>query len=138
MILISHRGNTAGPTPRENQPDYIMETAKSFDVEVDAWYMGGWFLGHDFPQYPVNANFLKDPRLWVHCKNYDALQLGWDLGLHCFYHTDEDYVLTSSGYIWAYPGMPGAAMTICVMPEKTKQNVSGFAGVCSDWVGNYV
>lgn len=106
-----------------------------FDVEVDAWYQDGWFLGHDKPIYPVGPLFLGTPGVWVHCKNYAALQHGLEDGLHCFYHTDEDYVLTSRGYIWSYPGQPGGERTICVLPELG-QSPQGFAGICSDYMND--
>jgi hypothetical protein len=109
-----------------------------FEAEVDVWHQDGWYLGHDGPVYPVSYEFLCTPGLWLHCKHYEALQiLLRDDRLNCFYHSDEDYVLTTYGYIWAYPGMPGDERTICVMPERTGQKVQGFAGVCSDFVNRY-
>jgi hypothetical protein len=138
MILIAHRGNVDGPSNKENTPSYIFRALEmGFDVEVDVWYRCGWYLGHDDPTYRVDLAYLETPGLWLHCKNYHALQGSLYAGLHCFYHTDEDYVLTSRGFIWTFPGMPGGDRTICVLPEKNKQETSGFAGVCSDWVGRY-
>ena len=35
MFFISHRGNTLGPNPEdENKIGYVEETLKNFDVEV--------------------------------------------------------------------------------------------------------
>ena len=56
--------------------------------------------------------------------------------LNYFYHTDEDYVLTSKQYIWAYPGKYGSVNTICVKP-KTFDTIQYFDGVCSDYIGVY-
>lgn len=142
MLLISHRGNIAGPNPeRENSPEYIKEALSAgFDVEIDLWYQDwSYFLGHDSPQYQVSLDFLGQSNLWIHCKNYQALQHLVELGspANFFYHTDEDYVLTSHHYIWAYPGQPGGAWTISVMPEWHNQSIIGFAGVCSDYVEKY-
>ena len=61
MILISHRGNTAGPSPeQENKPHYI-ETAiyLGYDVEIDVWGDGVQFwLGHNQPDTLVDRSFL--------------------------------------------------------------------------------
>ena len=56
MFFISHRGNTSGPNPRdENKIEYIEETLKNFDVEIDVWYhKNDYYLGHDEPSYKVN------------------------------------------------------------------------------------
>ena len=138
MILIAHRGNVDGPSEHENSPAQILRAiSRGFDVELDVWYRDGWYLGHDAPEYRVSTTYLGSPKFWIHCKDYQTLVRALDVGLHCFYHTDEDYVLTSDGYIWAYPGKPGGVRTICVMPERSGQSVSGFSGVCSDWINRY-
>lgn len=135
MILIAHRGNTQGPSEKENHPNHIVRAfGLGFDVEVDVWYRNGWYLGHDKPTHETSYSFLQTPGIWVHCKNYEAMKRA--VGLHYFYHTTEDYVLTSHGYIWAFPGKPGGERTICVLPFQG-QAVNRFAGVCSDWVSKY-
>lgn len=138
MILIAHRGNINGPNPEtENEPDNIQSIlALGYDVEIDVWYADGWWLGHDLPQYEIDFSFLNQSGLWIHCKNYDALQRLIPTDLNFFYHTDEDYALTSKRFIWAYPGQPGGDHTICVMPE-TPADAEGFVGVCSDRVVDY-
>lgn len=144
MILIAHRGNILGPNPeRENEPSYILEALEAgFDVEIDLWYMddGSYMLGHDGPEHPVEFNFLLQNGLWIHCKDYRTLQKMTELDskVHYFYHTDEDYVLTSRNIIWAYPDKPGSHGTICVMPEWKGSSVDGFMGICSDHVGEYL
>jgi len=35
------------------------------------------------------------------------------------------------------PGRSGSKYTICVMPEWNNSSVDGFAGVCSDYIGDY-
>lgn len=137
MILIAHRGNVDGASPFENTKRHIVRALRSgFDAEVDVWYQDGWYLGHDRPEHLTDLTFLQTRGLWLHCKNYAALQLALERGLHCFYHASEDYALTSRGYIWAFPGMAGGRKTICVMPEAG-QSVKGFSGVCSDHVARY-
>lgn len=140
MKLIAHRGNTNGPNPeRENNPEYVLEALnKGYDVEIDLWWTKDeWQLGHDEPQYKISDIFLDHVGLWIHCKNYAAFQKLIPTYRNFFYHTNEDYVLTSHKYIWAYPGKTGDKYTICVMPEWDDTPTDGFAGVCSDFVENY-
>jgi len=145
MIFIAHRGNVDGPEPElENNPEHIVEALnRGFDVEIDVWYHeDGWWLGHDKPQHEVAYSFLKkEDRLWIHCKDYKTLSKMMELRPHAinfFYHTNEDYVLTSQGFIWAYPDKPGGNNTICVMPEWNNSSVDEFCGICSDYIERYL
>ena len=143
MMLIAHRGNLYGPEPeKENHPLYIAEALKKgYNVEIDVWYTdGGLYLGHDEPLFNTDITFISSIGLWLHAKDYKTLKffvVETSSRLNYFYHTDEDYVLTSQNYIWAYPGKSGNSKTICVMPEWGNYPLKGFAGVCSDYVGNY-
>ena len=79
MILISHRGNINGRIEdAENRPDYIDDTIRlGYEVEVDVWVIEGTFhLGHDEPQYAVSLNWLyqRKDKLWIHCKNIEAVE----------------------------------------------------------------
>lgn len=145
MILIAHRGNINGANyDFENNPNYI-DTAiqKGFDVEVDVRVVNNEiFLGHDDLNFKINPVFLleRKQRLWVHCKNRDAISMAIKLGLNFFWHQEDDYTLTSYGYVWAYPGLENIpdSKTILVMPEKhwnliSIKNFTAY-GVCSDIV----
>ena len=118
-----------GPNPeRENSPEYIQEALDAgFDVEVDVWFVDNqWFLGHDEPTYSVKFPFLINDKLWIHCKNIEALdQVGMNLmvssKLHLpnyFWHDSDDYTLTSQNMIWTYPGKEVPFCGIAVLPEK--------------------
>jgi len=141
MILISHRGNILGSQPGlENMPEYIQDTLdKGYDVEVDVWYANNeLYLGHDNPQYKIDISFLMDSRLWCHAKNIEALNYMLEYDIHCFWHQEDDYSLTSKGIIWAYPNKPIFKKTICVLPEKHNQDISDEVyGICSDNILNY-
>ena len=140
MILIAHRGNINGPDlTRENHPDYIdLALIKGYNVEIDLWtFSNKFFLGHDEPQYEISFAYLRQRGLWIHCKHYNSFQRLIPTDLNFFYHTNEDYVLTNHGFIWAYPGNPGSKYTICVMPEQNNSHVKDYAGVCSDYIGEY-
>lgn len=140
MILIAHRGNINGPAANENHPDLILDVlALGYQAEIDVWYVDGKFmLGHDAPTYEVAPAFLKRFGLWCHAKNIDALvHLEYLKVRHFFWHQEDDYTLTSSGYFWTYPGKVLTDNSIAVMPE-TYMNVNDVppfvAGVCSDYV----
>jgi len=143
MKLIAHRGLIYGPNGQlENNPSQIESVLKQgFDVEVDVWYQQGqWFLGHDRPTYMVDFDFLKQPGLWIHAKNLDALYALGSTILNYFWHQKDDFTLTSEGFIWTYPNMPLTAHSICVMPEWEDiefKNLPEYCyGICSDYVSN--
>lgn len=142
MKLISHRGNINGPIlKKENSPDYIKAALSAgFDVEIDVSFNNGWYLGHDKTDYRIDMDFLSQSGLWIHCKNIAALAiLNSYKDLNYFWHQEDDYTLTSKGYIWTYPGKKAIANSkaIIVKPEINKQNITKFSGVCSDYIANY-
>lgn len=108
-MFYAHRGNLEGRiAERENQPDYIDEAiAEGYGVEVDLWKIDDRiYLGHDDGQYDIDLKWLQDRKqvLLVHTKNREALDFCLRNKLHAFWHTDEDYVITTSGYTVGYPG----------------------------------
>jgi hypothetical protein len=145
MKLISHRGNLNGPNKeRENHPDYIYEAIQAgYDVEVDVWWVDGKFkLGHDEPQYDFPFDLFNNfyPKLWIHCKNMDALSQLNELDsngskLNYFSHEEDLGVLTSRGYIWSTNLYKRG---ILVMPEifNKEPNEDTF-GVCSNYITKY-
>jgi hypothetical protein len=145
MILISHRGNISGPNPeKENHPEYILAALQAgYDVEIDVWVENGKFtLGHDEPQYEFPFELLDKnyPKLWVHCKNMDALSVLNNLDpsgnkVNYFWHENDLGVLTSKGYIWSTSLFNRG---ILVMPELyNKQPIESTLGICSDYIQNY-
>lgn len=139
MIFISHRGNIEGPESKyENKPSYIFNALNmGFQVEVDVWYDNGWWYGHDKPQYKANK---KDFFLfWCHAKNSEAFARMRLLKTDCFFwHQEDDYTLTSNGYIWTYPGKTLVKGSIAVMPEVSyKGNLKKCSGICSDNINFY-
>ena len=145
MRLISHRGNLNGPNKeRENHPDYIWEALQAgYEVEIDVWWVDGKFkLGHDEPQYDFPFSLIENhySKLWIHCKNIDALSQLNELDssgskLNYFSHEDDLGVLTSRGYIWSTHLYDRG---ILVMPEVfNKEPNENTFGVCSDYIKNY-
>jgi len=143
VLLISHRGNINGRKQTwENYPSYIEKALSSgYDCEIDVWYdRGEWYLGHDNAEHKVNYDFLTNEKLWCHAKTIESLDAMSKLDdIHCFWHENDKYTLTSKKYIWAYPGfnVPVGSKSICVVPERCNMDVSNFYGVCSDFVERY-
>jgi hypothetical protein len=139
LKLISHRGNLDGPNPtQENHPDYLTKALQlGFDVELDVWYRAGEVhLGHDAPQYTTTLQFLKNDKFWCHAKDLAALELMLENNIHCFWHQDDDFTLTSKGYIWTYPKKPACSKSVLVMPKRKKIE-KGCYGICTDYILDY-
>tara|TARA_X000000368_G_C22726316_1_gene577500 strand:- start:158 stop:595 length:438 start_codon:yes stop_codon:yes gene_type:complete len=140
MLYISHRGNLNGINPKqENKPSYIFDALeRSFDVEVDVWFVKGkFYLGHDEPKDLIDDKFLKIKKLWFHSKNIEALYELTKLNVKCFWHQNDDVTLTSNGFIWTYPGKPLTEKSICVLPELNNIKTFNCAGICSDFILDY-
>ncbi len=146
MLLIAHRGNIYGPNPEwENNPNYIIETiSKGYDVEIDVRLIDGeLFLGHDEPQYKINMKFLSQicKNAWIHCKNLEALHFFLKMPeFNCFWHQNDDYTITSHGFIWAFPGKKVTNISIAVMPEYAPEFIISkeVYGICTDYVEKYI
>lgn len=148
MKLIAHRGNLIGPLPeKENSIDYIEEAiSKGYDVEVDLRVKDNdYYLGHDDFQHLTSLEWLLQYKniLWIHCKNHDALEkmIESNTEFNFFWHQEDDYTITSKGYVWCYPGKIPTKKSIIVMPEWEEdiKNLSEIKklygyGICSDYV----
>jgi hypothetical protein len=132
-LLIAHRGLVDGPDKtKENTVSAILSARnQGYDVEIDLWFQdNNWWLGHDSPQTKIDFEWLyKIDRIgyldthhsWIHAKSIQTLyQLQKNKWLgHTFFHEEDPAVLTSSNYIWTYPGQQLTPLSICVMPENT-------------------
>lgn len=144
MILISHRGNTNGRMESwENEPTYIdLAIKKGYDVEIDIWVKDRIiYLGHDNPQYGIDFRWIKErsDKLWIHCKNTDAIILlkSLDCELNYFWHEKDRVTLTSKGFIWTYPGNQPILGSIAVLPEMFNDEIISAIGICSDIIESY-
>lgn len=139
MKIISHRGNLNGRIPdKENHPLFIQEAIDAnYEVEIDVWYFGEkFFLGHDYPIFPVEPIwFLKKP-LWCHAKNTEAFEKMLELGIHCFWHENDKMTLTSRGLLWMYPGnYSHLGVTVCL--NKPEEKIPNMWGVCTDYPNDW-
>ena len=140
MIYISHRGNISGPNEKfENKIDYIQNALdKGYDVEVDVRFENdSFFLGHDYNQVEVNKNFLLNKKIWCHAKTKDALSALEKIKAHHFWHQEDDYTITSKGFIWTYPAKSLLTSSICVLPEIANYKEINCLGICSDYIERY-
>ena len=144
MILISHRGNINGKFESfENEPTYIDKAIyEGYEVEVDVWYKDKiLWLGHDNPDYGIDFRWFRDriSKLWVHCKNVEAVlyfkECGYDINY--FWHEEDTLTLTSHNYLWVYPGKQPIERSIAVMPEINNDDFSKCIGICSDFIERY-
>lgn len=136
MIKIAHRGNTVGPSPLENSPGVLLEAiSKGFDVEVDIRLTNkGWFLGHDGPVYKIGDLFIDQIKdnAWFHCKNLEALESLDKKIYKYFWHQEDDFTLTSNGYIWTYPGKNVTTKSI-IVDLNLNNKYSNIYGICTDY-----
>lgn len=140
MILISHRGNLNGRiTNEENNPKYInFALNEGFDVEVDVrYYKNNFYLGHDEPQFLVTYNFLTNKKIWCHAKDPTAFEKLHELKCIYFWHNNDDYTLTSNGYIWTNIGKKLLSKSICVLPELSNYESLTCLGICSDFIKKF-
>lgn len=140
MKIIAHRANLVGPDMEsENTIDAISDCfERGFDVELDVWQLGNeLFLSHHYPHEPaviVPRALLGDDRIWWHAKNTDAFVSLQNLVTHLFWHQNDDFALTTSGYLWTFPGCYLTDKSIQVLPEVSLQRVPDFVyGVCTDF-----
>lgn len=145
MKYISHRGNIGGRYENlENLPYYIDEALnQNYDVEIDIRLINNnLFLGHDHPDYKIEFEWLLNriSKLWIHCKNIEALVYFKQCGylFNYFWHQEDDVTLTSHGYLWTYPGKSITPYSVAVMPEtKHFEKIYTSYGICSDYISNY-
>lgn len=156
MKFISHRGNINGPdSDKENNINHIIHVLNNFnyDVELDLRYNTSTNLleiGHDYPRdsdiLNINEfiNIFKNysDRLWLHCKNIDAIFLlsSLEIKFNYFGHSDDEFVLTSFGNVFTKPGVLHKN-AIAVMPElfsnKIDNSIFLSQGILTDFPFKY-
>ena len=143
MRIISHRGNLDGPNSNENTAHSIdLAILKDFDVEIDVWEVDGLlFIGHDEPILKIDYRWLRDRAcyLWVHCKNLGAIEIMnmFNYNIPYFWHQNDDFTLTSNGYIWTYPGKSLCHKSIAVLPELPGTLPTDIYAICTDFPEKY-
>lgn len=144
MKIISHRGNIRGcVVDKENRPSYIdCALQLGYDVEIDVRYINNEFwLGHDIPQYKINLSWMENRKnnLWYHCKDLESAILLSKIGNYKYFcHSNDNYVLTSTGHIWVHD-LNSKIDEKCIIPLLDLNTINKFRhltpfAVCSDFV----
>ncbi len=126
-MIIAHRCNLEGKSDNENTLSGIINCInQGFSVEIDVRYIDGkYYLGHDFPQEEISLFLMSSlcDRLFIHCKNIEALQqLRAYAELNIFGHSEDEFVITSRGDVFCSVGTVHDR-TICVMPELSNKPI---------------
>jgi hypothetical protein len=135
MKIISHRGNLEGINPNsENNPTQIEKVINmDLDVEIDLRIKHGkLFLGHDYPQYVVNYEWLEtnNKSLWIHAKDYDSVDFLRTTNFNWFWHDKDEMTITSQGFIWSNIGKYfNNGITVCLDYQELPNYL---LGVCTD------
>lgn len=145
MKFISHRGNLSGPiSSEENNPEKIKHCLSlGYDVEIDIWNVNEkFYLGHDEPNHEVSLEFLVNKSLWCHAKNLQSLHSMLQVkNINCFWHQNDDYTLTSHGYIWVFPNKPLIKNCIALIGNNTlysEKELQECYAICGDSVEKYL
>jgi hypothetical protein len=142
-LQIAHRGLTRGPDSElENNWDTILQRSRAgFYSEVDIWFLKAdnkWYIGHDVPHTAVLLEDILNPFFWLHAKNKYAFEellkkryQGYPI--QAFWHTTEDYCLTTNVDCIVYPGKPLLEYSTFMMPENSGlQDTIKASYICSD------
>ena len=139
MRVISHRGNLYGPNKdTENKIDCVVDCLnKKLEVEIDIHVKNNnLYLDHDGNlNNPLSAISLAEffflfedykDKLWIHCKNLESIIFCQQhlCNYNYFGHSNDEFVLTSKGYIFTRPGVNYGKNIVCVMPELIKLNIN--------------
>ena len=142
-VSSNHRIVEIGCIELDNQ----IATKKQFHVYInpqrsiseDAFKVHGYsekFLADKKIFKEISKDFLLNPMLWCHAKNKESLfNMRKMMGIHFFWHQDDDYTLTSKGYVWTYPGKDTMDGSIIVCGKDLPDGF--FSGICSDYVGYF-
>jgi len=144
MKLICHRANFDSiDYENENNPNKINYCLNlGYDVEIDVWKIKEkFYLGHDEPKFPITQDYLINNKFWCHAKNLDALYEMLKIkNINCFWHQEDNFTITSNGYIWTYPNKELTNNSIAVLPERSQYDTNTLKrcyGICSDNVVKY-
>lgn len=147
---ILHRGLSISDKTLENHLDTLEKRHNiGYSCEYDIWFHNHkWWTGHDNPTYIIDdIDKLLKASLndLIHAKDgitfAEIIKYCRERGYNneIFYHTDEDYVLTTRSNIIVYPGKFLVNNSICMMPENIKRDLSNIekdniTSICSDLI----
>ena len=143
-LIVHHRGNSLSNLTVENNPIDLKKLVHAGHyIELDVWTRGEKiFVGHDRPDVEVTYDWLLKvaDRAFIHCKDgitFSRLKRWFGargIATNLFYHTHEDYALSTGGWVITYPGKQTFKEFLSMMPESAGRVPSGeaCAAICSD------
>lgn len=143
MIFIAHRGNISGPNQQEENTVKYLKKALSMGLGIECDVMtdkhDNLCFGHDQPQEPIDFELLKQPNVFVHCKDILSFETLLKKGVHVFMHEEDPLTLTSRGFVWAYPGIQPHlenAVWLDLDPFRvhTDRPSPNIYGICGDYL----
>lgn len=141
MIFISHRGKKNNNEPENNKENIIFNLRLGYNCEIDVWKVQNkFFIGHDMPEEEVEKEFLQNKQLWCHAKNIEAFEYMISNNINTFWHQEDDYTITSNGFIWVYPGKKLIKNCIAVKPELVNYDLKDLKmcyAICTAEVEKY-
>lgn len=141
MIFICHRGKKTKEEPENDIENIIKNLKLGYDCEVDVWLINKiFYIGHDEPIKKVDKVLLQNKHIWCHAKNTEALQYMVENNFNTFWHQEDDYTITSKGFIWTYPGKPLVKNCVAVKPELVNYDLKDLKmcyAICTAEVQKY-
>lgn len=137
--IILHRGQYNGIDETiANNPKHIKSIIKDYDCEVDLWRKDKkLFLGHDYPKYLIDLDFLVEYRkkLWIHAKDTEALEYLINImtSLNYFWHEEDKHTLTSLKFIWQADYDNLTSKTIVVDTNTVPRYNAKCYAICVDY-----
>jgi hypothetical protein len=143
MKFISHRGNILSKNVKlENTIPYINDAlSKGYYVEIDVWLIKDkLYLGHDNPDNITEKSFLCNDKILCHAKNREAFEYMLKYPeIHCFWHQEDEYTLSSLGIPIVYPNKTPINNSIVMVRDvnilRELINRKDIYGICCDFIG---
>lgn len=141
MIFICHRGKKNNQEPENFRENILKNLSLGYDCEIDVWKIENkFFIGHDKPEEEIEDKFLYNDHLWCHAKNIESLKYMISNNINTFWHQEDDYTITSKGFVWVYPGKKLIKNCIAVKPELANYSLKDLKicyAICTAEVEKY-
>ena len=140
MIPVSKKGTEKSMTV--SRPELIFSEVMTTSV---SWLISSatkpFQLPLTIPPHFPSLTLERKDKLFIHCKNFDALSALIKTKLTIFYHEKEQYTIVSNGKIWAHN--IDEICNECIIPLLSKEELITYLdknknhnawGICSDFV----
>lgn len=138
MIIISNKGNLAGPSKNANALKQIeVALSHDFDVLIEVFSSEKGFFLDAAKLNKIPIDFLRKhvDRLWIRAMDFETLNFfnTEESDPNCFYLND-NYSLTSHQHVIVMPGNKIPEYGVACFPETDdKWDISNAFAACSDF-----